>query len=141
MSDNDGLAGSSSSNGGGVNSDGGGVGAGHTTLSGAVEQADKAIRDSAASIVGWRDIVRNLFDDHLSGLPDKLDPFDVLRFDLCLNESETGYFCIASFLKGGRLSFKLHLDMPRTLDPTEAEHGGHQQSDSADADEHRLRRE
>ena len=61
MSDNDGLAGNSSSNGGGVINDGGAVGAGHTTLSGAVEQADKAIRDSAASIIGCSDIEWNLF--------------------------------------------------------------------------------
>ena len=82
MSDSDGLAGNSSSNGGGVSSDTGGVGAGHTTLSGAVEQADKAIRDMASAIIFGGDIDWNLLRDDLRRLADGLDALDKLSLDL-----------------------------------------------------------
>ncbi len=78
MSDSDGLAGNSSSNGGGVSSDGGGIGAGQTTLSGAVEQADKAIRDMASAIIFSGDIDLDLFGDALRRLADGLDALDKL---------------------------------------------------------------
>ena len=82
MSDNDGLAGNSSSNGGGVINDDGAVGAGHTTLSGAVEQADKAIRDKASAIIFGGDIDWDLFRDDLRRLTNGLDALDKLCLHL-----------------------------------------------------------
>lgn len=82
MSDSDGLAGSSSSNGGGVINDAGGVGVGHTTLSGAVEQADKAIRDKASAIIFGGDIDWDLFRDDLRRLTNGLDALDKLCLHL-----------------------------------------------------------
>lgn len=88
MSDSDGLAGNSSSNGGGVISDAGGVGVGHITLSGAVEQADKAIRDMASAIIFGGNINFDLFRDDLRRLADGLDALNKLCLHHCARESE-----------------------------------------------------
>ena len=141
MSDNDGLAGNSSSNGGGVINDDGAVGAGHTTLSGAVEQADKAIRDSAASIIGCSDIEWDLFCDDLGRLAHKLDAFNVTDLDLCLGQGKTAHLSIVRPTKFSGLLRPFHLDMPGAFDPAKAENGGSQEGDGSDSDQEALRRE
>ena len=82
MSDNEGLAGNSSSDGGGAISAAGGVGVGQTTLSGAIEQADKAIRDMASAIIFGGDIDWDLFRDDLRRLTNGLDALDKLCLHL-----------------------------------------------------------
>ncbi len=134
MSDSDGLGGSSSSNGGGVSSDAGGIGAGHTTLSGAVEQADKAIRDSAASIIGCSDIEWNLFCDDLGRLAHKLDAFNITRFDLCLDQQEPTDFRVVLFRDFGGLSLPLLCHFAGAFDPAKAENGDSQEGDGPNAD-------
>lgn len=141
MSDNDGLAGNSSSNGGGVINDGGAVGAGHTTLSGAVEQADKAIRDSAASVVGFSDIDWNLFCDDLGRLAHKLDALDKLRLHHCARESEARNRRIRDLLGGSRLAVPPRLSGFCAFDPAKAENGDSQEGGGPSFDEEALRRE
>ena len=141
MSDNDGLAGNSSSNGGGVINDGGAVGAGHTTLSGAVEQADKAIRDSAASIIGCSDIEWYLFCDHLSRMLNRLDSFNVTDLDLCLGQGKTAHLSIVRPTKFSGLLRPFHLDLPGAFDPAKAENGDSQEGGGPSFDEEALRRE
>ena len=141
MSDNDGLAGNSSSNGGGVINDGGAVGAGHTTLSGAVEQADKAIRDSAASVIGCSDIDWNLFCDDLGRLAHKLDAFNVTDLDLCLGQGKTAHLSIVRPTKFSGLLRPFHLDLPGAFDPAKAENGDSQEGGGPSFDEEALRRE
>lgn len=141
MSDNDGLAGNSSSNGGGVINDGGAVGAGHTTLSGAVEQADKAIRDSAASIIGCSDIDWNLFCDDLARLADKLDAFDISCLDLSFDLQDPTHLRVMCFRDFGRLKLPFVFHARRAFDPAKAENGGSQEGDGSDSDQEALRRE
>ena len=141
MSDSDGLAGSSSSNGGGVINGAGGVGAGHTTLSGAVEQADKAIRDSAASVVGLSDIEWYLFCDHLSRMLNRLDSFNVTDLDLCLGQGKTAHLSIMRPSKFSGLLRPFHLDMPGAFHPAIAENGDSQEGNGPSADQEALWRE
>ena len=102
MSDSDGLAGSSSSNGGGVINGAGGVGAGHTTLSGAIEQADKAIRDMASAIIFGGDIDWDLFRDDLRRLTNGLDALDKLCLHHCARRSEAADLRIQELIRSGR---------------------------------------
>lgn len=141
MSDNDGLAGNSSSNGGGVINDGGAVGAGHTTLSGAVEQADKAIRDSAASVVGFSDIDWNLFDHRFRSLLDVFHPLDISSLNLRLDQLQPGIFCVSCLLNSRHLRVCEDLRMPGAFDPAKAENGDSQEGGGPSFDEEALRRE
>lgn len=141
MSDNDGLAGNSSSNGGGVINDGGAVGAGHTTLSGAVEQADKAIRDSAASVVGFSDIDWNLFDHRFRSLLDVFHPLDISSLNLRLDQLQPGIFCVSCLLNSRHLRVREDLRMPGAFDPAKAENGDSQEGGGSDSDQEALRRE
>lgn len=141
MSDNDGLGGSSSSNGGGVSSDAGGIGAGHTTLSGAVEQADKAIRDSAASVVVSRDINWNLLNDSLRNAARYLAALDVSSLDFRFDKCETGNFSVVCSLNLGGLTLPFRLDLTGAFHPAKAENGDSQEGDGPNADQEGLRRE
>lgn len=132
MSDNDGLAGNSSSNGGGVINDGGAVGAGHTTLSGAVEQADKAIRDSAASVVGLSDIEWYLFCDRLGRMLNRLEAFNVTNLDLSLGQGKTAHLSIMRPFEPCGLTLPLRLDVPGAFDPAKAENGDSQEGDGSE---------
>ena len=102
MSDNEGLAGNSSSNGGGVINDGGAVGAGHTTLSGAVEQADKANGNITASVIFGGDIDLDLFRDDLRRLTHGLDALDKLSLHHCARRSEAADLRIQELIRSGR---------------------------------------
>lgn len=139
MSDNDGLAGSSSSNGGGVSSDAGGVGAGQTTLSGAVEQADKTVRDSATSVIGCSDIDWNLFRDDLRRLADSASALYVTRLDFSFDQQEPAHFRVVLFRDLCGLSVPLSFYFSGPLDPAVAEDGDSQQDDSPDAYDQGLR--
>mgnify|MGYP000971826671 CR=1 FL=1 len=139
MSDSDGLAGSSSSNGGGVINDAGGAGVGQTTLSGAVEQADKAIRDSAASVVGLSDIEWYLFCDHLSRMLNRLDSFNVTDLDLCLGQGKTAHLSIMRPSKLSGFLRPFHLDMSGAFDPAIGENGDSQEDNGANASQRGLR--
>ena len=129
MSDSDGLAGSNSSDGGGVINAAGGVGAGHTTLSGAVEQADKAIRDMASAIIFGGDIDWNLLRNDLRRLSNGLDALDKLCLNLSADERKSADFEIMRLLTRGRLDVPLGLNMAGAFDPTVTEDGGRQEDD------------
>lgn len=139
MSDSDGLAGSSSSNGGGIISDAGGVGAGQTTLSGAVEQADKAIRNMASAVIFGGDIDLNLFRYDLRRLSDGLDALDKLCLNLRRMYCEPTDLRFMRLLDGSILQIPLDLNMPGAFDPPVAEDGGSQKDDSPDAYDQGLR--
>lgn len=141
MSDSDGLAGSSSSNGGGVISDAGGVGAGQTTLSGAVEQADKAIRNMASAVIFGGDIDWNLFDQRFRSLLDVFHPLDVSSFDLRLDQLQPGIFCVSCLLNRCYLRVCEDLNMPGAFHPAITENGDSQEDDGSNAGQHPLRRE
>lgn len=141
MSDSDGLAGNSSSNGGGVINDGGAVGAGHTTLSGAVEQADKAIRDSAASVIGGSDIDWNLFCNDLRRLTDVLFTLDEACLHLRFDRLNAGNLGVVSTFTYRGLPVPLDLRGVCAFDPAKAENGGTQEDDGSDSDQEALRRE
>ena len=135
MSDSFGSGGNSSSDGGGTINTTGGVGAGHDTLSGAVEHADKAVRHVASSIVGSGDIDWNLLRDDFSRLAHKLHALNVTSLHLRLNQFEPGDLCIMGFLQLGNLRVPLTLHMPGAFDPAKADERDSQQDDSPDADE------
>lgn len=132
MSDNDGLAGNSSSNGGGVISDGGAVGAGHTTLSGAVEQADKAIRDMASAIIFGGDIDLDLFGDDLRRLTHGLNALDKLRLYHCARESEARNLSVMELFDRSRRCFPLRLYSSGAFDPAKAKNDGSQEGDGSE---------
>ena len=141
MSDNDGLAGNSSSNGGGVINDGGAVGAGHTTLSGAVEQADKAIRDMASAVIFGGDIDWNLLRNDLRRLANGLDALDKLCLNLRRVYCEPTDLRFVRLLDGSVLQVPPDLHMPGAFDPAKAENGDSQEDDGSDSDQEALRRE
>jgi len=141
MPDSDGLAGSSSSNGGGIISDAGGVGAGHTTLSGAVEQADKAIRDMASAVIFGGDIDLNLFRYDLRRLSDGLDALDKLCLNLRRMYCEPTNLRFMRLLDGSSLQIPLDLNMPGAFDPAKAENGGTQEGDGSEPYQYPLWRE
>lgn len=141
MSDNEGLAGSSSSNGGGVINDSGAVGAGHTTLSGAVEQADKAIRDMTSAVIFGSNINWNLFRNDLRRLADGLDALDKLSLNLRRVYCEPTNISVMCSLDGNVLNLPPELRMPGAFDPAKAENGGSQEGDGSDSDQEALRRE
>ena len=132
MSDNDGLAGNSSSNGGGVINDGGAVGAGHTTLSGAVEQADKAIRDMASAVIFGGDIDWNLLRNDLRRLANGLDALDKLCLNLRRVYCEPTDLRFVRLLDGSVLQVPPDLHMPGAFDPAKAENGGSQEDDGSE---------
>ena len=132
MSDSDGLAGNSSSNGGGVINDGGAVGAGHTTLSGAVEQADKANGNITASVIFGGDIDWNLFDQRFRSLLDVFHPLDVFSFDLRLDQLQAGIFCVSCLVNRRYLRVCEDLHMPGAFHPAKAENGGTQEGDGSE---------
>lgn len=134
MSDNDGLGGSSSSNGGGVSSDGGGIGAGHTTLSGAVEQADKAIRDMTSAVIFGGDIDWNLLRYDLRRLAYRLDALNELCLNLRRVYCEPANLRFVRSLDGGLLRVPPDLNMPGAFDPAKAENGDSQEGDGPNAD-------
>ena len=139
MSDSDGLAGSSSSNGGGVINDAGGAGVGQTTLSGAVEQADKAIRDMASAIIFGGDIDLNLFRYDLRRLSDGLDALDKLCLDLRRIYCEPTNLRFMRLLDGSILQIPLDLNMPGAFDPAIGENGDSQEGNGANASQRGLR--
>lgn len=133
MSDSDGLGGSSSSNGGGVISDGGGTGAGHTTLSGAVEQADKAIRDMASAVIFGGDIDLDFFSNDLRRLADGLDALNKFCLHHSARKRESAYLGSDGFISLEALLRPHRLDVPGAFHPAKAENGDSQQSDGSDA--------
>lgn len=133
MSDSDGLGGNSSSDGGGVISDAGAVGAGHTTLSGAVEQADKAIRDSTTRVIGGSDIDWNLFCDDLRSLTDILFTLNEARLYLRFDRLEASNLGVVYEFTLGGLTLPLQLDMTGAFDPAIRENGGSQEDDRSNA--------
>lgn len=141
MSDNDGLAGNSSSNGGGVINDGGAVGAGHTTLSGAVEQADKAIRDMASAVIFGGDIDWNLLRNDLRRLANGLDALDKLCLNLRRVYCEPTDLRFVRLLDGSVLQVPPDLHMPGAFDPAKAENGGTQEGDGSEPYQYPLWRE
>jgi len=141
MSDSDGLGGSSSSNGGGVSSDGGGIVAGHTTLSGAVEQADKAIRNMASAVIFGGDIDWNLLRDDLRRLADGLDALDKLCLNLRRVYCEPTDLRFVRLPNGSVLQVPTYLDMPGAFDPAKAENGDSQEGDGSEPYQYPLWRE
>lgn len=141
MSDNEGLAGNSSSNGGGVINDGGAVGAGHTTLSGAVEQADKAIRDMASAVIFGGDIDWNLLRNDLRRLANGLDALDKLCLNLRRVYCEPTDLRFVRLLDGSVLQVPPDLHMPGAFDPAKAENGGTQEGDGSEPYQYPLWRE
>lgn len=141
MSDSDGLAGNSSSNGGGVINDGGAVGAGHTTLSGAVEQADKAIRDMASAVIFGGDIDWNLLRNDLRRLANGLDALDKLCLNLRRVYCEPTDLRFVRLLDGSVLQVPPDLHMPGAFDPAKAENGGTQEGDGSEPYQYPLWRE
>jgi hypothetical protein len=134
MSDNDGLGGSSSSNGGGISSDGGGIGAGHTVLSGAVEQADKAIRDMASAIIFGGDIDWNLLRNDLRRLANGLDALDKLCLNLRRVYCEPTDLRFVRLLDGSILQVPADLNPTGAFDPAKAENGDSQEDNRPNAD-------
>lgn len=141
MSDNEGLAGNSSSNGGGVINDGGAVGAGHTTLSGAVEQADKAIRDMASAVIFGGDIDWNLLRNDLRRLANGLDALDKLCLNLRRVYCEPIDLRFVRLLDGSVLQVPPDLHMPGAFDPAKAENSGTQEGDGSEPYQYPLWRE
>lgn len=141
MSDNEGLAGNSSSNGGGVINDGGAVGAGHTTLSGAVEQADKAIRDMASAVIFGGDIDWNLLRNDLRRLANGLDALDKLCLNLRRVYCEPTDLRFVRLLDGSVLQVPPDLHMPGAFDPAKAENSGTQEGDGSEPYQYPLWRE
>ena len=123
MSESLGSGGSNSSDGGGSISTNGGVGDGQSTLSGAVEQADKASRDAASSVVLSGDIDWDLLRDDLRRLALNAHALHVTSLHLRLNHLQPGDLSVMGFLQLGNLRVPLVLHMPGALDPAKPDQG------------------